>query len=189
MPDLSRSRHALVLRGFLAALAFGVPVAAAAPAVAASIPIPEPDQEEYLIARAPVLVPKPTWQLPVDDYHITGTFGASSSLWSSTHTGLDFATDEGTPIHAVTDGVVVSVEYDGSYGNKTVIRMDDGTEVWYCHQSETTVTSGQSVDSGDEIGAVGSTGNVTGPHLHLEFRTADEPQDPDAVLREHGLDP
>lgn len=175
------------VRTTLAALALTVPLSAVASAQA--IPLAPEEEPEPTIATAPVLTPKPTWQLPVEGYEITGTFGASSSLWSSTHTGLDFATDEGSPIHAVTDGEVLSVEYDGAYGNKTVVRMSDGTEVWYCHQSDTSVETGQRVEAGEVIGAVGSTGNVTGPHLHLEFRTNDQPQDPFAVLTEHGLRP
>ena len=75
------------------------------------------------------------WVLPVEGYHLTATFGQSSGLWSSTHTGLDFAAPEGTPIRAIANGVVSSTGYDGSYGNKTVVTLEDGTELWFCHQS------------------------------------------------------
>ncbi len=130
------------------------------------------------------------WQLPVSGYHLTARFGESSGLWSSYHTGLDFAAPSGTPIHAVANGVVTSVGYDGSYGNKTVITLDDGTELWYCHQTSYLVSAGQEVHVGDEIGTVGSTGNTTGPHLHLEVRPGGgDPVDPYAALVVHGLQP
>ena len=62
--------------------------------------------------------------------------------WGGPHTGLDMAVASGTPIYAMADGEIVSTEYEGSYGNRTVIRHDDGTETWYCHQSRFEVTSG-----------------------------------------------
>lgn len=183
----ARPRLRPALHTLLATAALGVPLSGAATAQA--IPLAPDDQPPQTIATAPVLQPRPTWHLPVASYEITGTFGASSSLWSSTHTGLDFAAAEGTEIHAVTGGVVVSVGYDGAYGNKTVVRLSDGSHVWFCHQSETRVEPGTRVEAGEVIGTVGSTGNVTGPHLHLEFRTNGQPQDPYTVLTEHGLQP
>jgi murein DD-endopeptidase MepM/ murein hydrolase activator NlpD len=133
---------------------------------------------------------KNQWVLPLSGYRITATFGMSSGLWSSTHTGLDFAAPSGTPLHAIAGGVVTSTGYDGAYGNKTVITLEDGTEVWYCHQTSYLVNTGDTVSAGEVIGSVGSTGNVTGPHLHLEVRpSADSPVDPYAVLLEHGVNP
>jgi murein DD-endopeptidase MepM/ murein hydrolase activator NlpD len=132
------------------------------------------------------------WVLPVDPgaYHLTAGFGEYSGLWSHYHTGLDFAAPTGTPIHAVANGVVTSVGYDGAYGNKTVITLDDGTELWFCHQNSYAVDVGQEVHAGDLIGYVGSTGNVTGPHLHLEVRPgAGDPVDPYEALIVHGLHP
>ena len=128
------------------------------------------------------------WVLPVHGYHLTARFGASSGLWAHNHTGLDFAAAPGTPIHSVTSGVVVSAGYAGAYGNQTIIRLKDGTELWYCHQTSITVSVGQKVMPGDVIGTVGSTGNVTGPHLHLEVRpTPDTPIDPYTALAKHGV--
>jgi murein DD-endopeptidase MepM/ murein hydrolase activator NlpD len=130
------------------------------------------------------------WVLPVSGYHLTARFGEYSGLWSHYHTGLDFAAPSGTPIHAVANGVVTSVGYDGAYGNKTVVTLDDGTELWFCHQTSYTVSVGQEVRAGDLIGYVGSTGNVTGPHLHLEVRPgAGDPVDPYEALVVHGLQP
>ena len=133
---------------------------------------------------------KNQWVIPVEGYRITATFGMSSGLWSSSHTGLDFAAPSGTPIHAVAGGVVTSTGYDGAYGNKTIITLEDGTEIWYCHQTSYLVNTGDTVAPGEVIGSIGSTGNVTGPHLHLEVRpSADSPVDPYAALQEHDVHP
>jgi murein DD-endopeptidase MepM/ murein hydrolase activator NlpD len=132
----------------------------------------------------------PPWVLPVRGYHLTGRFGQSSGLWSSTHTGLDFAAPQGTEIRSIGPGVVQSTAYDGSYGNKTVVKLDDGTVLWYCHQNEFGVEPGQRVRPGDLIGYVGSTGNVTGPHLHLEVHPGGgDPIDPETWLPAHHLHP
>lgn len=130
------------------------------------------------------------WVLPLDDYSISAGFGASSYLWSSVHTGLDLSAPSGTTIRSVANGVVTEVGYDGSYGNKTVITLDDGTEMWYCHQTSFLVEVGDIVRGGEAIGTVGSTGNSTGPHLHLEVRPGGgDPVDPHTALLEHGVTP
>jgi murein DD-endopeptidase MepM/ murein hydrolase activator NlpD len=129
------------------------------------------------------------WQLPMQGYRLTATFG-QYGLWSSYHTGLDFAAPSGTPIYAIANGTITSASYDGAYGNKTVQTLDDGTELWYCHQNSVTVSSGETVRAGDLIGYVGSTGNVTGPHLHLEVRPGGgDPVDPYSALVVHGVTP
>ena len=132
------------------------------------------------------------WHLPVAAayYHLTAGFGESSGLWAHTHTGLDFAADTGTPITSITNGTVTSVGYDGSYGNKVVVTTDEGEEFWYCHMNEFGASVGDVVRGGDVLGYVGSTGNVTGPHLHLEYRPgAGDPVDPYDALVAHGLNP
>ncbi|MFJ2111223.1 MULTISPECIES: M23 family metallopeptidase [unclassified Streptomyces] len=114
-----------------------------------------------------------SFALPTSSYTITSTFGQAGSLWSSgQHTGLDFAAPTGTPIKAVHSGTIKSAGWSGSFGYRTVLELDDGTEIWYAHQSSMTVSAGQKVATGDVIGRVGATGNVTGPHLHLEVHTA-----------------
>lgn len=133
-----------------------------------------------------------SWQLPVSRgaYHLTAGFGQCSGLWSHCHTGLDFAAPEGTPIHAVAAGKVTEVGWAGAYGNRTIERLEDGTELWYCHQSATAVSVGDTVAGGEVIGAVGSTGNTTGPHVHLEVRPQpDHPVDPKSALVSHGVTP
>ncbi|WP_310963507.1 M23 family metallopeptidase [Nocardioides terrisoli] len=138
-----------------------------------------------------VLRPNPArWVLPTEGYHLTGRFGDVSGLWHTVHTGLDFAAPYGTPIRAVSGGVIVSTAYDGSYGNKTVERLPDGTDLWYAHQSAFAVQPGTQVVPGQLIGYIGTTGNTTGPHVHLEVRPdGGAPIDPFTALEAHGLHP
>jgi murein DD-endopeptidase MepM/ murein hydrolase activator NlpD len=130
------------------------------------------------------------WVLPLESYRISATFGASSYLWSSVHTGLDMSAPSGTAIRAIANGVITETGYDGSYGNKTVLTLEDGTELWFCHQTTIDVSVGDTVRGGEVIGTVGSTGNSTGPHLHLEVRPGGgDPVDPFTALLEHGVTP
>jgi murein DD-endopeptidase MepM/ murein hydrolase activator NlpD len=123
-------------------------------------------------------------------YHLTARFGDYSPLWSHFHTGLDFAAPTGTPIMAVAGGTITDVGYSGAYGNRTIERLPDGTELWYCHQNAFGTSVGATVRPGETIGYVGSTGNVTGPHLHLEVHPGGgDPVDPYAALVAHGLYP
>jgi septal ring factor EnvC (AmiA/AmiB activator) len=145
--------------------------------------------EPMRVAPSVTMNEKPTWALPVSGYDLTGRFGSVSGLWSSSHTGLDFAAPSGTPIRSVADGVVTETGYDGAYGNKTVVSLPDGGEVWYCHQNEIGVSVGQQLSAGEVLGYVGTTGNVTGSHLHLEIRHGDTPTDPESYLAEQGIAP
>lgn len=101
---------------------------------------------------------------------ITSRFGVRSSIRSSAHTGLDIATASGTPYSAAASGVVSFAGYKGSYGNLIVVDHGNGVQTYYAHSSKIYVSVGESVSQGETIGAVGSTGNSTGPHLHLEVR-------------------
>lgn len=137
------------------------------------------------------VIAKNAWQLPIPAgaYHLTARFGQCSGLWSHCHTGLDFAAPTGTPIHAIAGGVVSEAGWAGAYGNRTIVTLPDGTELWYCHQTSYEVTAGETVTAGQVIGLVGATGNVTGPHLHLEVRVNGTPVDPKAWLVAHDVTP
>ena len=128
--------------------------------------------------------------LPLASYHLSAGFGLTGPLWEAEHGGQDFGSYVGDQIVAVAAGVVTEVAYAGPYGLRTIVTLPDGTEVWYCHQNDVSVQTGQAVDVADPIGTVGSTGNSTGPHLHLEVRPgAGSPIDPMDWLRAAGLTP
>jgi murein DD-endopeptidase MepM/ murein hydrolase activator NlpD len=135
-------------------------------------------------------IAKNMWVLPTSGYHLTARFGMAGGLWSSNHTGLDFAAPSGTPIVAVANGTITETGWAGSYGNRTIETLDDGTEIWYAHQSVIGVHTGDIVRGGQVIGNIGATGNTTGPHLHLEVRPGGgDPVDPYTALVYHGLQP
>lgn len=99
---------------------------------------------------------------------------------SNMHTGLDFAAAAGTQIRAVRDGTVAYAGWGGNYGNMVKIDHDNGMATWYAHMLEpASVNQGQRVSAGQPIGLVGSTGNSTGDHLHLEVRRSGIHQDPE----------
>lgn len=119
--------------------------------------------------------------LPVSG-KITSRFGERSSRRVSTHTGLDIACSTGTSIQAVADGVVTFSGTDGSYGKLVKISHGNGVETWYAHCSKLYVKSNQEIKKGDTIAAVGSTGNSSGPHLHLELRVNGKAINPQLYL-------
>jgi len=133
------------------------------------------------------------WSLPIAAgvYRLTATFGQAGYYWSSGyHTGLDFAAPSGTPIMAVANGVVTSAGDEGAYGNQTIVTLEDGTEIWYNHQTSFAVSEGDNVVAGQVIGYVGTTGNSTGPHLHLEVHPGGgDAVDPFAALVVNGVNP
>ncbi|MFE0176774.1 M23 family metallopeptidase [Streptomyces sp. NPDC059002] len=132
-----------------------------------------------------------SYAIPTSSYTLTSHFGDAGAMWSSGHhTGLDFAAPTGTPLKAVHTGTVKEAGWAGAYGYRTVLELEDGTEIWYCHQSSLNVSAGQKVTTGDVIGRVGATGNVTGPHLHMEVHTPDGTGiDPLGWLQSKGLNP
>ncbi|MFJ9241677.1 peptidoglycan DD-metalloendopeptidase family protein [Streptomyces sp. NPDC101776] len=131
------------------------------------------------------------YTLPVTGGTIGTGYHVAGSMWSSGyHTGVDFVVPTGTTIKAVAAGTVVSAAYDGAYGNEVVIRHADGEYSQYAHMSQLSVSAGQTVTEGQQIGLSGATGNVTGPHLHFEIRTTPyygSDVDPVAYLRSHGV--
>ncbi|CAA9316562.1 MAG: putative secreted protein [uncultured Friedmanniella sp.] len=126
---------------------------------------------------------------PLDRYLLTARFGQCSSRWANCHTGLDFAAGVGVPIRAIMGGRVTWTTWGGAYGNLTKIQHANGVQSWYAHQSSRRVGVGDTVESGQVIGTVGATGNVTGPHLHFEVRLNGAPVDPDRWLSARGVAP
>ncbi|MFF7337453.1 peptidoglycan DD-metalloendopeptidase family protein [Streptomyces sp. NPDC008163] len=127
---------------------------------------------------------------PVPGNHTTA-YRASGASWSSgSHTGIDFPVSTGTSVKAITSGTVVTAGWGGAYGNQVVIKHADGHYSQYGHMSSLSVSAGQTVTAGQQVGLSGSTGNATGPHLHFEVRTGPEygsDIDPIAYLASHGI--
>ena len=101
---------------------------------------------------------------------ITSRFGSRSSVRVGAHTGLDIAAPKGTSIKAAAGGTVIHAGWKGSLGNLVIIDHGNGVQTYYGHCSKILVSAGQKVSQGDIVAKVGSTGNSTGPHLHLEVR-------------------
>ncbi|MEU4505142.1 peptidoglycan DD-metalloendopeptidase family protein [Streptomyces sp. NPDC024089] len=127
---------------------------------------------------------------PVPGNHTTG-YRASGSNWSSgSHTGIDFPVATGTSVKSITSGTVVTAGWGGAYGNQVVIKHADGHYSQYGHLSSISVSAGQAVSAGQQLGLSGATGNATGPHLHFEVRTGPaygSDIDPIAFLASHGI--
>lgn len=113
---------------------------------------------------------------------ITSRYGSVSSVRSGAHTGTDIACSKGTDIHVVSTGTVTFAQRDGSYGNLIKVDHGNGVETWYAHCDKLYAKVGQTVNAGDVIAAVGSTGNSTGPHLHLEIRVNGQTVNPQKYL-------
>lgn len=98
--------------------------------------------------------------------------------YRSCHTGIDIGGGYGARIIAPAAGTVVAVYPSNAYGNVTVVDHGNGLSTFFAHQSSRTVSQGERVSRGQTIGYTGSTGWVTGPHLHFEVHVNGQPYDP-----------
>ena len=125
------------------------------------------------------------WTSPITGGVFTSGFGFR---WGRMHQGDDLAAPVGTPLLAMSEGVVISAGYEGGYGNKVEVRYWDGTVSVYAHMDSIDVAVGQQVGSGVRVGASGNTGRSTGPHLHLEIHPdGGEAVDPSVWLSAKGV--
>ncbi|MFC9848051.1 M23 family metallopeptidase [Streptomyces sp. NPDC060223] len=187
--SLIRTRAAVLAVGLGASVVLGAGVAAAASS-SATVTAASVSQ-----AKAATKATKAAWVDPVKKYTLSASFAQAGTMWSSTHSGQDFAVATGTPVVAAHGGTVVKAGPNGAgdgpaYGNAIVIKHGNGTYSQYAHLSKINVKVGQVVTTGQRIALSGSTGNSSGPHLHFEIRTTanyGSAVDPVAFLRSKGV--
>jgi len=137
------------------------------------------------------------WALPLapGTYTLTSGYGPRVSPTGGSgnfHGGLDFGAPSGTPIYAAADGTVTSAGYNnGGFGNLVIVHTAPNLDTYYAHQVQggIKVAVGDVVTAGQQIGAVGTTGDSTGNHLHFEVRVDGATTDPLLFFRQQGVDP
>jgi murein DD-endopeptidase MepM/ murein hydrolase activator NlpD len=120
---------------------------------------------------------------------VTCSYGARTDPFSGEgayHTGVDMAAPAGTEVVAAADGTVVHAGWYSGYGRLVVLDHGNRYETYYGHLSRVDVLEGQSIHRGERIGAVGSSGRSTGPHLHYEVRVGGVPVNPYRFLSRSG---
>jgi murein DD-endopeptidase MepM/ murein hydrolase activator NlpD len=132
---------------------------------------------------------RPKWLTPMKrgSYVLTSLY---APRWGTFHYGVDMAAPWGTPFYAAGDGIVLDPGQLSGYGNAIMIQHPNGDITLYGHAERVLVTVGEKVKAGQLIGLVGSTGNSTGPHLHLEVRLGGEngeKTDPMSWLERRGV--
>ncbi|MFD8968033.1 M23 family metallopeptidase [Streptomyces sp. NPDC059568] len=188
-PSVLRTRAGVLAAGLGVSLAAGTGAAFAAtggdaPATSASVTTAAVQQQATVhtkaaskaVSKADEAKKAASWTDPVTKYTLSATFGRGGSMWAKKHSGQDFAVPIGTSVHAVHGGTVVKAGPGGAgdgpaYGNAIVIKHANGTYSQYAHLSKIKVYVGQHVQTGQQIGLSGNTGNSSGPHLHFEIRT------------------
>jgi murein DD-endopeptidase MepM/ murein hydrolase activator NlpD len=153
------------------------PVAPAAPTPAPVVAVAEP-------AGPPVMIL--SFDAPVARFPVNSGYGPRhlpGEAGPRLHQGLDYAAPAGSPVLASAPGKVVRVGYEpGGYGRFIEVAHGDGFTSFYAHLSRVDVTTGARVDAGEAIGAVGSTGYSTGPHLHFEVRRGGRRLNPERMF-------
>jgi murein DD-endopeptidase MepM/ murein hydrolase activator NlpD len=191
-PQLAR----LVLLAALAAPLGGLALRSPAPAPVASVATEQLERIPLhtAVAVAPVRLVLPratrsrttTWARPVPG-GVTSPYGPR---WGAWHPGVDFHASTGTPIRVVTDGTVIGAGFlagEGGYGRIVLVRHRGGVVTAYAHMSKVLTHAGQRVHRGQVLGLAGSSGHVTGPHLHFEVRIGGAKVNPLPWLRRHGV--
>jgi murein DD-endopeptidase MepM/ murein hydrolase activator NlpD len=121
---------------------------------------------------------------------LMGGYGERTDPFSgegAMHTGVDISAPTGTAVRATADGIVTFAAWYSGYGQLVIVDHGGGYETYYAHLSRFAVVDGQEVRRGDQIGAVGSTGRVTAPHLHYEVRIGGAPVNPHTYLARAGI--
>lgn len=128
-----------------------------------------------------------TWQVntrpaiwPVEG-RLQGHFGSRTDPFSGEgafHRGVDISAPTGTPIRAAADGVVLHAQFMSGYGRLVVIDHGNGIQTYYAHMSRFAVVPGQEIRQGELVGAIGTSGRTTAPHLHYEVRLRGSAENP-----------
>jgi murein DD-endopeptidase MepM/ murein hydrolase activator NlpD len=123
---------------------------------------------------------------PTLSTRVTSAFGFRRDPFTrrtARHLGVDFGGDKNDPIFATATGKISQTGYDRAMGNFIIIRHGNGIETVYMHLTKSLVKRGQSVEKGEKIGTLGSTGRSTGPHLHYEVHKNGTPVNPKPYLQ------
>src|SRR5262249_10208494 len=121
---------------------------------------------------------------------LRGGFGTRTDPFSGEgafHKGVDISAPTGTAVRATGDGIVIHAEWSGAYGRLVVVDHGAGLQTYYAHLSRFAVHAGQEIRTGEIVGAVGSSGRVTAPHLHYEVRVGGAPMNPYLYLAHAGV--
>ncbi len=143
----------------------------------AKTPTKKPATKSKLVAGVTKLV-KGWGGKDLGGYYIRPLTGGLRTQGLHGQNAVDMGAPIGTPVYAAADGVAIIARtggYNGGYGNYVILKHPNGTQTVYGHMSKVLISQGQSVSRGEQIGAVGSTGRSTGPHLHFEVRGAKNP--------------
>lgn len=156
------------------------------PVTPTPVPTPEPTPTPTP-EPTPIPIPTPVWRWPFQAIRaITSPFGEPRA--GGYHHGVDMVPAGPWDILAIREGCVVEVGWYDGYGNRVVIQHPDGYASLYAHMASFSVSEGDCVARGQPLGLMDSTGNSTGPHLHLEIKLDGVLQDPLLVLPPIGGD-
>jgi murein DD-endopeptidase MepM/ murein hydrolase activator NlpD len=175
--------------GFISGSADGIQIVSVAPAASASVHNEELAKGAAFAqerAEREARLTQPLYVMPTNGAFTSG-FGYR---WGVLHGGIDLANSIGTPIYAVSDGVVIDAGPTAGYGAWVKLRHADGTVTLYGHVNTWLVSVGQRVMAGDQIATIGNRGNSTGPHCHFEvLLNGTDRIDPLPWLAKRGLSP
>lgn len=123
------------------------------------------------------------WTKPVEG-RISSHYGMRGG---EMHGGLDIAAAKGSPVRAAADGIIRKASWYGGYGNAVIIDHGNGVTTLYGHNSALEVREGQKVKAGELIAKAGSTGDSSGPHVHMEVKVNGKKVDPEPWLKQRGI--